>query len=110
MGVISGLLGIGGGFLFVPLLLAMGVNIKKAAATSSLIVVAASLSGFIGHAGRMEVDAVLIAGSSASVLIASQLGARLMVHNMNGLWLKRLFGTVLIVTAIQLLTGHTVTK
>ncbi len=39
IGFIAGLLGVGGGFLFVPMMMAMGYKTKEAAATSAFVVV-----------------------------------------------------------------------
>ncbi len=49
-GVISSLFGVGGGLIFVPLMvLALGISMKRAAPTSQFILMFASLSGLIVH-------------------------------------------------------------
>lgn len=50
-GFLAGLVGIGGGFIFVPLIMTVysGVSIHKAIATSSGFAVAAGLSSFVSH-------------------------------------------------------------
>lgn len=48
-GVLSGLLGVAGGFVVTPVLLFNGYQTKKAAATSSMVVLFSSLSAFTGH-------------------------------------------------------------
>ena len=48
-GIISSLVGIGGGTFIVPLLLILGLEIKNAVATSAFIITFTSLSGFVGH-------------------------------------------------------------
>jgi len=102
IGFLAGFLGIGGGFLFVPLLIALGYPTKQAAATCALIVVFSSFSGFLGHAveGRFEPKLLLLA--TFAVIAGSQLGARIMRHKMKAKWIKRLFGLVLIVVALKL--------
>lgn len=50
VGVLSGLFGVGGGFLIVPLLMALsGITISQAVSTSLLIITLISSSGFISH-------------------------------------------------------------
>ena len=50
LGFLSGLFGIGGGFLIIPLLtLYMGVGMKEALGTSLLVIALVSSSGFISH-------------------------------------------------------------
>lgn len=55
-GILSGMFGIGGGFLMTPLLIFIGVPPPVAVATSSNQVIAASASGFITHWRRGNVD------------------------------------------------------
>jgi uncharacterized membrane protein YfcA len=49
-GFLGGLLGVRGGNFIVPVLNWMGIDAKVAAGTTAVIVVFASLSGFLGHA------------------------------------------------------------
>ena len=56
VGVLSGLFGIGGGFLTTPFLILMGINPAIAVASSANQIVAASLSGFYAHWARRNVD------------------------------------------------------
>ena len=55
-GVLSGLFGIGGGFIMTPLLIFMGVSPAVSVASSANQIVATSVSGFIAHARRKTVD------------------------------------------------------
>ncbi len=69
VGFISGLFGIGGGFLMTPLLIFLGVPPATAVATSSAQIAASSMTSVIGHWRRRAVDvklgAVLVAGGLA---------------------------------------------
>ncbi|MBK1650475.1 sulfite exporter TauE/SafE family protein [Rhabdochromatium marinum] len=102
IGLLAGLLGIGGGFLFVPLLIALGYPTKKAAATSAFVVVFSSFSGFIGHFANGHFNWPLLIYASIAVLLASQLGAWVMKEKMKSKWIKQLFGIVLITIAVKL--------
>jgi len=74
VGYLSGLFGVGGGFLLTPLLIFIGVPPPVAVATSANQVVAASVSGVYAHWRRANVDfrmgAVLLVGG----LIGSSFG------------------------------------
>lgn len=65
-GFLSGMFGIGGGFLMTPLLIFMGIPPAVAVASSTNQIIAASVSGFLAHWRRKNVDikmgAFLIAG------------------------------------------------
>ena len=65
-GVLSGLFGVGGGFLTTPLLIFYGIPPTVAAASASTQVTGASVTGVLAHGGRGGVDyrmgAVMVAG------------------------------------------------
>jgi uncharacterized membrane protein YfcA len=105
IGFLAGLLGIGGGFLFVPILMALGYPTKQAAATSSFVVVFSSFSGFAGHLSEGKWDLPLLLGAGLAVMIASQLGAHLMVHKMKAKGLKQMLGILLVGVALKLAWG-----
>ncbi|HJO68104.1 MAG TPA: sulfite exporter TauE/SafE family protein [Rhodospirillales bacterium] len=56
VGFLSGLFGVGGGFLMTPLLILMGIMPSVAVATEANQIVAASVSGVIAHWRRGNVD------------------------------------------------------
>ena len=100
-GVMSGLFGVGGGILFVPTLVALGLGQVEAAATSLLAIVPTASVGAWRQARygnlRLKPAVVLglasIAGVEAGVLIATSLPE----HT-----LRRLFGVLLVAVAAQL--------
>jgi len=75
VGFLSGLFGVGGGFLMTPLLMMIGIPATVAAATDSNQIVAASASGTLAHARSGSLDIKMgvflllggIAGSSIGV-------------------------------------------
>lgn len=72
VGVLSGMFGVGGGFLITPLLFLAGIPPAVAVATSANQVVASSFSGVMAHMRRRTVDfpmgIVLLAGGLAGSL------------------------------------------
>ena len=66
VGILSGMFGVGGGFLTTPLLIVYGIPPTVAAASSASQVTGASVSGVLAHVGRKGVDfkmgAVLVTG------------------------------------------------
>ncbi len=74
VGIMSGLFGVGGGFLITPLLFFIGVPPTVAVATGANQVVASSVSGVLAHLRRKTVDirmgTVLLAGG----IVGSALG------------------------------------
>ncbi|MDA8091010.1 MAG: sulfite exporter TauE/SafE family protein [Nitrospiraceae bacterium] len=103
IGLIAGLLGVGGGFLFAPLMLAIGYPTKRAAATSSFVVIFSSFSGFTGHVAEGHLNWPLMISTAVAVLIGSQIGAKVMKEKMKAKWIKQLYAIVLLAVAAQLL-------
>jgi hypothetical protein len=77
VGMLSGLFGVGGGFLMTPLLMMMGIPAPVAAATDANQIVAASISGTIAHMRRRNVDFKMGAYMVVGGLIGSKLGVQL---------------------------------
>jgi uncharacterized protein len=77
VGIISGLLGVGGGILIVPFMTyILKYPTKSAAGSSHLIISFSALAGIIGHATSHRLDYPLIAITGIAVLIGGNLGAR----------------------------------
>jgi uncharacterized membrane protein YfcA len=79
VGIVSGLFGVGGGFLVTPLLILIGIPPAVAVATGANQVAGASFSGVLVHLRRKTVDfkmgLVLLAGGLAGSAIGVQLFA-----------------------------------
>jgi len=76
-GILSGLFGVGGGFLTTPLLIFYGVPPTVAAASASTQVTGASVSGVLAHNRRAGVDYRMGAVTVAGGAIGSGIGALL---------------------------------
>jgi uncharacterized membrane protein YfcA len=101
-GAISGLLGVGGGIIKVPVLNAFcGVPIRVAAATSAFMIgVTGAASAFI-YFGRGDVALPLTAAVAIGALPGSLLGARLS-HKVEARSLKLLMAVVLLVVGLRM--------
>ncbi len=78
VGLVTGLLGVGGGFLIVPaLIMLLGLPVREAIGTSLLIIAMNSAASFAGHFGGFTFEAGLIAVALATGVAGTALGARL---------------------------------
>ncbi len=76
-GILSGIFGVGGGFLTTPLLIFYGIPPTVAAASAATQVTGASVSGLFAHASRQGVDYQLGLVSVAGGLVGALIGAGL---------------------------------
>jgi uncharacterized protein len=74
-GLISAILGIGGGLVMVPLLTWMGLPIASATATSLVAVFLSSLSATLRNMQQQDVDRRVAIGFSLSGIVTAQIGA-----------------------------------
>jgi Predicted permeases len=102
VGIVSGLLGIGGGIIIVPFLIFLcRYPTKNSAGVVSFIVIFSSLFGVFGHLTSGGFDIPLIIGCAVAVVIGATIGARSMVKIQSG-YIKAGFGVILLLFAVQL--------
>ena len=112
VGFLTGLLGVGGGFLIIPVLvLVLGLPMTTAIGTSLVIVALNSAAGFAAHAGDTTLDVpVTVAFTAAAVaaaLVAGRLGTRTDTARLRRWFAYLVFavaGTILVQIAVTLLT------
>lgn len=104
-GFIGGLLGVGGGNIIVPALVALGFDPKKASATTSFVVIFSSLTGFLGHMSLAGMNYGLIGWTVAGSAGGALLGSWLMVDKLKGRQVKLIIGIVLLGIAVKMIWG-----
>ena len=102
-GFLGGLLGVGGGNFIVPVLVWLGLNPKKASATTSFIVIFSSLSGFLGHASLGGTSYALLGVTGVASAAAAMLGAWLMTERLKRNQVKLIIGVVLLGVAAKMI-------
>jgi uncharacterized protein len=103
VGLMTGTLGVGGGFVVVPaLVILLGLSMPVAIGTSQLVLVLNALAGLTGRVGTgsvaLSIGLVFAAGGAVGAVVASGLVARA-----GGRWLSRAFAVLLVVVAVSLL-------
>jgi uncharacterized protein len=100
-GIVSGLLGIGGGLLFVPTLLALGLDQRHAEATSLLAILPTVAAGAWSQSryGNIRWRPALVLGLTS---IAGVAGGGFLAESLPQHALRRLFAILLLVVAGQL--------
>lgn len=114
LGFLTGMIGVGGGFLLVPaLVLVCGVNVKHAIGTSLLIIAINSLGGFLGFAAHESfpwgLTITLAAFNAAGSLLGERLGKPLPAQRLRpafGVFLLIVGAVMVIENALNLLGKH----
>ncbi|WP_119070083.1 sulfite exporter TauE/SafE family protein [Rubrobacter indicoceani] len=107
VGVLTGLVGVGGGFLIIPaLVLVCGVDMKRAVGTSLLIIFLNSGSGLLGYVGQVSLPWGFLALFTTFSVFGILIGARLSRYVSQDT-LKEYFALLLIVIAAFVLVQNT---
>lgn len=107
VGFLTGLLGVGGGFLIIPVLvIALGLPMTTAIGTSLLIVAANSAAGFAAHVGQATLDVPVTVAFASSAVVAALVAGRLGV-GMDTSRLRRWFAYLVFAVAAFILVQLT---
>lgn len=103
VGVFTGLVGVGGGFLVVPALVVLGgLPMKQAIGTSLAVIAMKSFAGVAGYVGHVEVPWVFVVGFTAVALLGLAAGTALSRH-VPARALQRVFAVFLLVMGTLIL-------
>lgn len=107
VGFLTGLFGVGGGFLIIPaLVLLLGLPMATAVGTSLAIIVLNSIAGFTAHAGDVELDHQIVGAFTvaavAGSLVAGRFATRLPAERMRR-WFAYLVFAVAALVVVQTL-------
>ncbi len=97
VGVLTGVVGAGGGFIIIPALVILSnLSMKKAVGTSLAIIAAKSLIGFLGDLAVIEIDWKLLLSFTSLAVVGIFIGNKLS-SKVNGNYLKKGFGWFVLV-------------
>jgi uncharacterized protein len=104
LGIVAGLVGIGGGIWLSPLLILTGMaDPKRAAATSSVFIVANSISGFIGQSLSKPIDLVILLPLALVVMGGGVLGSRLGALKFDHDKIRIIVGAIVAIAGLNLM-------
>lgn len=110
VGILTGLVGAGGGFLIIPALVVLSkLPMKEAVGTSLVIIAAKSLIGFFGESGETILDWWFLIKVTAFAIVGIIIGMALS-KKINGAKLKPAFGWFVLVMGIYIILKETVFK
>lgn len=104
IGLITGLLGAGGGFLIIPaLVLLIKLPMKTAVGSSLLIIAINSIFGFVFSIGHFALNWMFLSSFTALAIAGVFIGSRIAAR-MDGSSLKKWFGWFVLAMSIYILT------
>lgn len=109
IGLLSGLVGIGGGIFLSPLLhFLRWSDAKRISALASLFILVNSFGGLLGQfqRGLPALSFSFLAPLLVAVLVGGQLGSRLGIRTFNPLYIKRITAVLIFVAGINILKDH----
>ena len=100
IGITTGFLGAGGGFLLIPtLVILLGLPMKEAVGTSLLIIALNSLFGFTADLGHFEIDWYFLLSITAIALVGLVIGSQI-GKKIESIKLKKGFGYFVLIMGI----------
>ena len=106
VGVLTGFLGVGGGFLIVPALVMFGgLSMKESVGTSLLVIFLNCAAGFIGHAGYGHFDWKLT-GLVTGTAILGTIGGAMLSRRLAAAELQKSFAVFVLAVAIFLIAKN----
>jgi uncharacterized membrane protein YfcA len=106
VGILTGFVGVGGGFVIIPALVLLGgIPMKKAIGTSLIIITFNSVAGFLGYLGQVNLDWNLMISFALAASVGTITGAYL-TRFIEAKQLQKAFGYFVLAIGIFVLVQH----
>jgi len=102
-GLLSGMLGIGGGGIISPLMLMVGFNPKKITAITAFVVPFSSFSGFLTYWAMGNINWKILFIASIAGIAGATLGTIFMQKRLNPQTVKKILAVILLIMAAKLI-------
>jgi len=103
VGFLSGLMGVGGGNILIPLLILLGCEPKKVAVAVSFVVPFSALGSFFTYATYVPLDWTLLLIVALSAMVGGYIGNYMMHFKLNQQDIKKVMALILYILALKLL-------
>lgn len=105
VGLLSGVLGVGGGSLIMPVLLILGYETKRVAVAMSFVVPFSTFFAFLTYLSFTELDYILLVTVTIAAVVGGIIGNRLMHLKLNNGQIKKIIAVILYLLAFRLLVS-----
>lgn len=103
VGILSSVIGLGGGFMVVPLLIYLGRDAKLAVGTTFVFILLVAISSLIAHyrLGNVDVKTGLVLALGG--VLGAQIGPQVLQH-VSDQNFKKIFSVLMVITAVWMFT------
>ena len=103
VGILSSVIGLGGGFMVVPLLIYLGRDAKLAVGTTFVFILLVAISSLIAHyrLGNVDIKTGLILALGG--ILGAQIGPQVLQH-VSDQNFKKIFSVLMVITAVWMFT------
>lgn len=103
VGILSSVIGLGGGFMVVPLLIYLGRDAKLAVGTTFVFILLVAISSLIAHyrLGNVDVKTGLVLALGG--ILGAQIGPQVLQH-VSDQNFKKIFSVLMVITAVWMFT------
>jgi hypothetical protein len=103
VGFISGLLGIGGGALLMPIMILLGFDAKKLAVIMSFVIPFSTFAAFLTYMSFVKFDWIILTVAAAGAILGGYIGNYFMHFKLNQQQIKKIIGILLYIIAIKMI-------
>ena len=103
VGILSSVIGLGGGFMVVPLLIYLGRDAKLAVGTTFVFILLVAISSLIAHyrLGNVDIKTGLVLALGG--ILGAQIGPQILQH-VSDQNFKKIFSVLMVITAVWMFT------
>jgi len=103
IGLLSGLLGVGGGNMLLPILVLFGYEPKKVAVTVSFVVPFSAFTSFLSYASFVQINWILLIVTAVGAMLGGYMGNYLMYFKLTQAQIKKVIAIILYILAFKMI-------
>lgn len=102
-GIISGLLGLGGGSILLPILMIMGFDTKKIAVTMSFVIPFSTFTAFLTYLSFTKMNWLVLSVAAVAAIFGGMVGNYIMHFHLNQKQIKKIIAILMYIIAIKMI-------